>query len=264
MTGRFSHLEAQNPDQPSGGFTVASQVGEPIRGADYHYRAAVAASQHGRFDDALRCYTKALGVDRKLMGAWVGQVCMLIELDECIEAATWSEKALQVFKGHGDLLAARASALARSSRLEDAVIASDEAMSARGNSALRWRARADVLFAGSRTRAGDCLRQSVAVEGADWFDYVLGARTSLHHQTPVVGHDLAVRGTELNPVAPFAWYTRGQIEQSLGMASKAYQSFIHAAQLDPTTSRYAIAAAGISSRGTLTRLRDFTRGLFFR
>src|SRR4051794_33990974 len=69
--------------------------------------------RRGLYENALRHYSRALELDRSLVAGWVGQVQMLILLGEHPEAELWSRKALELFKGQGDLMAGRAQALAR-------------------------------------------------------------------------------------------------------------------------------------------------------
>ena len=69
--------------------------------------------RRGLYENSLRYYSRALELDKSIPAAWVGQVQMLILLGEFTEAELWARKSLELFKGHGDLMAGRAQALAR-------------------------------------------------------------------------------------------------------------------------------------------------------
>src|SRR5260221_355056 len=108
---RFDNLELDPPaEDPHGP--------QARRGADavdegHWLRLADENRRQGHYDNALRYFSRALEVDKALVSAWLGQVQMLIALEEYPEAQLWSRKALELFRNHGDLLAAQAQALAR-------------------------------------------------------------------------------------------------------------------------------------------------------
>ncbi len=52
--------------------------------------------------------------------AWVGQVQMLVQLQEYPQASLWSQKALELFPSHGDLMAGQAQAECRMGNLKKA------------------------------------------------------------------------------------------------------------------------------------------------
>ncbi len=67
----------------------------------------------GQYENALRYYSRALEDDKAYLPGWVGQVEMLIALGEAPEADMWCRKALELFPGNGELLAARSRSLCR-------------------------------------------------------------------------------------------------------------------------------------------------------
>ena len=48
----------------------------------------------GLYENALKFYSRALELDRSLVAGWVGQVQMLVQLEEYPEAELWSRKGL--------------------------------------------------------------------------------------------------------------------------------------------------------------------------
>ncbi len=91
---RFDKLEfpEEKPD------TVKKPTVEPneqdeqfwLSQADEHRRA-------GRYEDALRFYSRTLEVEKSIVVAWVGQVQMLVFLGEYSQAELWGRKALEFF-----------------------------------------------------------------------------------------------------------------------------------------------------------------------
>jgi len=83
-------------------------------------KAAGEERRNGLHESALRYYSRALELDKSQAAGWVGQVQMLVAMNECPEADLWSRKALELFKNNPDLLAARAQALCRIGDLKNA------------------------------------------------------------------------------------------------------------------------------------------------
>ena len=104
---RFDKLEfgASEQEQRDGQQTAPGEVDEQhcMRKADENRR-------QGLYENALKFYSRALDEDKSLVAGWLGQVQMLIQLDEVDEADVWGRKALEMFPNNGDLLAARAQA----------------------------------------------------------------------------------------------------------------------------------------------------------
>jgi tetratricopeptide (TPR) repeat protein len=230
MSGRFAKLEVQQERR-----TQAPEpeplLGTPVRTPQHDLSLATEAWQSGRFEHALQMYTRALRGDRSLIIAWVGQVQMLVELAEYPEARLWADKALELFKTNGDLLAARAQAGLRQGDASRAVVDSDLSLQSTGSSALRWRVRAEVLLRSAAERARDCFEKSLAEPGADWFDRVLIARVYLFHRMASPALQYAQVGVDMQPGHPYAWLILGHAQAALGMRERAVLSYTHCAQL---------------------------------
>ena len=96
--------------------------------------------RRGLYENSLRFYSRALELDRSLIGGWVGQVQMLILLGEYPEAELWSRKALELFKGQSDLMAYLAMMIVRLLEMRRAGSDLLEALRPTCMSAFRWRA----------------------------------------------------------------------------------------------------------------------------
>lgn len=103
--GRFKNLELDTT-KPA----PASDAGrEPEFDRDQHFylREADEARRHGFHENALRYFSRALEFDKTMLEAWVGQVRMLVELEEYPEAVVWSSKALEMFRENPELMRVR-------------------------------------------------------------------------------------------------------------------------------------------------------------
>src|SRR5277367_2613679 len=114
-----------------------------VKDEAYYLAEARTAFENGKFEPALRLYSKVLEYNPRNTGAWTGQVRMLIELGEYREAKLWADKAIERFSNEPELLAAKAVALARSGDLEGALSFSDAAIEERGDTPYVWLARGD-------------------------------------------------------------------------------------------------------------------------
>jgi tetratricopeptide (TPR) repeat protein len=232
MPGRFSNLEFHQPRRAAAEqATSATQEADP---AKHNRQQADDAYRWGRFEDALRLYTRALKENRHLIPAWVGQVQMLVQLGEYHEARVWSGKALELFRGHGDLLAAQAQSLIRLSDPAKALGLSDAAIAAEGESPWRWQVRGEVLLARRERFAADCFERAVQHPLADWFDHVVVGRVYLYYRKLTTALHYLRTAVELEPTHAYPWLVMGQCQAALGMRGQAETSFSHALERKPT------------------------------
>jgi tetratricopeptide (TPR) repeat protein len=245
MNGRFSRLELG--DRKEHTEQVHPSAGTPIRTAEAEVEQAVSAYRSGRFEPALQSYTRALRSNRALVAAWVGQVQMLVELGEYKEARLWSDKALELFRGCGDLLAAKSRACVREGDLRAALACSDASLQSVGVSALRWAARGEVMLESKSNRARDCFDKALAEPGTDWFDRIVIARIYLFHRRPAPGLPLAQSAVEMAPGDPYAWYVLGRCQELLSWRAAARTSFERAIELDRGFEQAAAAIRGLKS-----------------
>jgi len=228
---RFDHLEiesaAREPREdrrPASAVDNAEQF-QPARMADRSRRA-------GQYENALRYYSRAIDDDKAFVAGWVGQVEMLIALGEAPEAELWSRKALEIFPGNGDLLAARARSLCRLGDLRQAGGLSDSALAATGSSALRWIARGEWMLANRQPMAAynfDKAEQTTP----DWLVPLEIALIYQHYSCSGLGLTRARRASELAPEQAYTWYVRGCLEAALGMSRHAAASFERCLEMCP-------------------------------
>ncbi len=236
--GRFEHLEFDDLSSQAGQGRQVQQEpsgvlnAPPMERHAYHERA-IQAFQRGEFEQALRYFTRTLELDRALVPAWVGQVQMLIELEELREAELWVDKALELFRDQGELLSAKGVVKARRGDPRAGMACSDAALAARGSSAYRWLARGEILLVRGETQVGATFDRAMQEEGVNWFTRVWAARIYRRYGRHAPALVLAQQATESGTTQPYAWYIRGLCERDLGLG--AYRSSLQRAlQLDGT------------------------------
>jgi tetratricopeptide (TPR) repeat protein len=243
---------------------VEEAVGTPIRTPEQHLRQALEAYQGGRFEPALQLYTRALQGNRGLIAAWVGQLQMLVELGEYPEARLWSDKALELFKNNGEVLAVKAQACLRQKDPKSATVASDLSLASPGSSALRWRVRGEVLLRKNADRARDCFEKSLAEPGTDWFDRVLIARVYLLYRQPTPALRHAELAADAMPSNAYVWRVVGECQDAMGWSGRAYGSYQRSMQLPGEHGETRVLISRLESRSGVRRLRHWIGGLFRR
>lgn len=263
MSGRFAKLEVRERAQVAAA-EPEQLLGTPVRTPQHDVALAADAWRAGHFETALQMYTRALRGDRALIVAWVGQVQMLIELAEYPEARLWADKALELFKNNGDLLAAKGQACLRQGDAKAAVVCSDASLQSAGSSALRWRVRGEIMLRGGAQRARDCFEKSLAELGTDWFDRVLIARVFLHHRLAAAALQYAQVGVDMHPSHPYPWLILGRCQGALGMRDRAASSFAHCSQLPGGQADGIAALRALDHTGGFARARRWLGGIFSR
>ena len=263
MTGRFGKLEFQQA-QPARTVEGPRTLGTPVRTPAHDLRTADEACRTGCFETALQLHTHALRTDRALVPAWVGQVQMLVELGEYPEARLWADKALELFKNNGELLAAKAQACVRQRDFDAAQACTDASMQSAGSSAYRWRVRAEVLLRHAAERARDCFEKSLAEPGTDWHDRTQIARAYLFHGRAAAAIPYAQAAVDLQPGSAYAWLVLGRCFAANGMAERAATVFEKSMQLPGGRADGRTALAELRSSGRAAHLLKRIGGLFRR
>lgn len=221
--GRFANLEFDDerhePVERSAELQVdRAGAGELLARADGEYR-------WGHFDAALRLYTRALQEDRTAIPAWVGQVQMLVQLDECHEARVWSDKALELFRDNGELLAAKAQASIRLNDLKTGLACSDASLKAPGSSPWRWLVRGETLLARRERHCEECFRKALLEPTTDWFDRVVIARIYVYYDRVTNALGYLKEALESEPANGYIWFEMGNCQKALALDSAARSSY---------------------------------------
>ena len=233
-----------------------------VKDEAYYLGEARTAFENGKYEAALRHYSKVLEFNPQNAAAWTGQVRMLIELGEYREAKLWADKALEKFPQEPELLAAKAVALGRSGDLQGALAFSDAAMEERGDTPYTWLARGDVLLTRKESRADYCFDKALLLAGHDWFVAWLAARIRYFHEQFALALKLMQSAVEWNAGHFRLWLELGQCQQALGLTGPARNSYAQAQQLNPRCADIGVALVKLSQTGFWSRLCGWGRQLF--
>lgn len=226
---RFDKLEIdENPAEDPNN----ARKDERIRAQPAWNERALEERRCGNYENALRFYSRALEDDKSLVDCWVGQVQMLVQLGESVEAELWSRKALELFPGNGDLMAGRAQALRRMGNLPLSLNLSDGSLKATGQSAYRWMVRGELMVATGKDTDRHCFDKAMQID-KDWLVPLEIARTYLEQDCPSRALERIRRAVELAPSRYFAWYVQGQVERELGFSAAAARSWQHCLEICP-------------------------------
>ncbi|MDB6029123.1 MAG: putative system TPR-repeat lipoprotein, partial [Verrucomicrobiales bacterium] len=225
---RFSSLEFSNRDENQLGQEISA-----VKDEAFFLQEAQTSFEGGRFEQALRAYSKVLEFNPKNVSAWAGQVRMLIELGEFPEAKLWADKAIEKFPNEPELLATKAVALGRLGDTKGALAFSDASMEELGDSPYVWLARGDVLLARREDRADYCFQKAWALAPTDWFTHWLAARIYFYYHKFSISLQYAQKALNFNPGQSAAWLQVGRCQFELGLGTLAENSLTQAKQLDP-------------------------------
>jgi tetratricopeptide (TPR) repeat protein len=236
----------------------------PVRDEAFFLAEARGAFENGRFESALRHFSKVLEFNPRNAAAWTGQVRMLIELGEFREAKLWADKALEQFPHEPELLAAKAVALGRTGDLQGALAFSDASIEERGDTPYIWLARGDVLSARREPRADYCFDKALLLAPKDWFIAWLAARIRHYYQQFALALKLMQQAVEWNAGHFLLWLELGRCQEALGLAGAATVSFSRARELNPRSDEVRAALVHVSKTGLWLRLCGLWHQLFNR
>lgn len=228
---RFEKLEFNEPkgrkQEPAPSAPKLSKALE----ADWMAKAD-AQRRTGFYETALKYYSRALEHDRSLVDGWVGQVQMLVFLEEYPEAELWARKALELFPSHGDLMAGRAHALCRMKDSRRAHEASDGALKQAAQSAYRWIVRGEFLLAGRQATEQHCFDKAQQID-SDWLVPLEIALVYRFYRNPNKALVRARRAVELGPDCYYPWFVQGCCQEELGFNDQTKRSFQSCLDLCP-------------------------------
>lgn len=250
---RFANLEFGDEEK---------QSSQPVtKDGAFYLNEAQEFFRAGRFDQALRSYSKVLEYAPECGPAWTGQVQMLIELGEYREAKLWADKALEKFPHEPELVAAKAVALAREGDTKAALIFSDAAIEMPGNSPYVWLARGDVLLARSENRAEFCFEKAFGMAPQDWLWRWMTSRVYYWYKQFSRAFKAVQEGLQLDAGQAVLWAQFGKCQLALGLGEAAARSFEQARQIDPQFQLAEADHADLISAPLLARLRGWLHKL---
>jgi tetratricopeptide (TPR) repeat protein len=255
---RFSRLEFGQKN--SAGKSEAA--GEAIRNELFFYERAQSVFLAGDFEEALLNFSRALEKNSAFYEGWFGQVRMLIELGEYREAKMWTDKALELFPEHPELLAARAVACAKDGEISKAQAYSDNAVEKQGITSYVWLSRAEVLFARKSKMAETCLRNAIGIAGNNApFVRLEAGRLLVRNENYSSALEYLRQAVNELPKSALAWYTLGCCLARLGMP-EAENIFDQCLRLRPGWAPAQSALDRFINRGFFGKIGSSWRRLF--
>ena len=226
---RFDKLEFNAGNRPS----PEPNERDPLsRDAGYWMNKADESRRSGLYENALQYYSRALELDRSLVAGWVGQVQMLVQLEEYPEAELWSRKGLELFPNNGELMAGRAQAFCRMGDMKQAHALCDGSLQQAGQSAYRWLVRGEIMVAARQDMDRYCFDKAQELD-ADWLVPLEAARIELYYHRPSKALGRIRRALDAAPEAHYAWYVQGICQAELGLTRAARESFQRCLELFP-------------------------------
>jgi tetratricopeptide (TPR) repeat protein len=227
--------------------------GEPIRDAVYFHKEALRYWLAGDFELALRNYSRVLEKNSTVFNGWIGQVLMLIELGEYHEAVVWADKALELFPEHPELLAVKAVACCRDSKMEKAIAYSDNSINKENITSRVWLARAEVLLNRKSSIVEGCISKAISIAGNMAPVVKLEAARLLKRKgsySAAIGHLNEV--VKVFPESALAWYELGSCQAELGL-SEAKATLEQSLKLRPDWGKAKSALARCSKGGFFSK-----------
>jgi len=252
VPGRFANLEFDDQRRQCKAEQESNKPSVQESSACEHLEKAREEDRWGRFESSLRLYTRALQEDRAMIAAWVGQVQMLVQLDECHEARLWSDKALELFRNNGELLAAKAQACIRLRDMNAGRTCSDASLQAAGSSPWRWEVRGEVLLATGKKQYEDCFQKALLEPAAEWFDRVIIARIYLYRRRVTNALRYLTEALNMEPTHGYIWFQMGNCQKTLGLIPAARTSYQRSLELCPGSVPVSQALNGLQPHRSLS------------
>ncbi|MCX7920172.1 MAG: tetratricopeptide repeat protein [bacterium] len=254
--GRFSKLELEDKKAKKEELLTPAEPIEEGYNQDYYFAQAEEYYRKGEYEKALRYYSRALGIDNTLVPAWVGQVKALLGMGEYREAHVWVNKALELFPGESELLAAKSVVYCRLGMLKQAIGISDLSLEQKAPTAYCWLARGQVFLCKRSRNAQFCFDKAIELTQNDWF---MNQQVALaYFEAGQYNKALTYfsNAASKNSQSPYLWYMIGLCNQKLGFYTRAIQCYQQALELDP------IYKPAVRAWAKVNRTKWFAR-LFF-
>lgn len=248
---RFSNLEFEGEEKKEKKRKETSHFLDQQKDEGYYLTEGDSHYRLGRFEKALRAYSRALELNPALQEAWLGQVKMLLELEEPKEADIWAEKALGKFPDHSELIGARAVAQARMGNIEKAMAFSDSSIRKKESSSFLWLARGEVFLVAGHKNYEYCF-QKAYLDGPSpkdwWIPFSVGRIYKYYRKFSRALKELQA-ALAMESASPFIWYEVGLCQIALGLKQNALFSLRQVLELDPSylEAREAISQAESTS-----------------
>jgi tetratricopeptide (TPR) repeat protein len=186
----------------------------------------------GSYEDALKCYEKAIQLSPSYADAWYGKANALGIQGKYEESIACLDKVLKIDPSNLAALNNKGAALFELRRYEEALACYDESIKKDPVYSVPWANKAEVLIKlGKNSEALDCAQKSLDIDSSDAFAWNIKGKalTALGKYTEAL--DCFVRSIELDPQDAEVWNNKGIVLEKLGQSSEANNAYDKAKEL---------------------------------
>jgi tetratricopeptide (TPR) repeat protein len=235
--GRFSKLERGKGERQTAGKGAVAAVTEagaaPAYDAPFYTAQADELFFTGKYEKALRLYSRALQLDNSQKWPWVGQIYCLIEMNQLREADLWVGRALELFPEDATLIALRAVVYGYMGMVKRAVGTSDYALS-KGSTTHSWIARGHVLLVTDNKNSRFCFEKAMEIaESGDWRTPMLIGLVYFRHKSLASALEYFLKAAESNVNNYYLWYHIARCYHHLSFEQKALDAVQRALEIEP-------------------------------
>jgi tetratricopeptide (TPR) repeat protein len=203
------------------------------------YKKGVALGNSERYEEAIKCFDKAIEIDPSYADAWNLKGLVLVNLERYEEAIRYFDKAIEIDPMDADAWYNKGLALSNLGRYEEAVICCDRAIEMKPKFAAAWHCKVLVLAVLGRDEEEIiCCDKATEIDPrhADAWYYKGVALANLgRDEEAIICCDKAI---EIDPMDANAWANKGGALGNRGRYEEAINCFDKALEID---SRYADA-----------------------
>ncbi len=162
------------------------------------------------YDDAIRCYDKALEINPCSMEAWNNKGLALARTGRLAEAVQSYDKALEIDPGDSEVMYNKGISLAQLGKPKEAIECYDKLLAVNPRDADAWCSKGDVLFeSGRREEALEAYNKSIEIDPKDEVTWNNRGMTLVKLNRFTEAIESYDRALEINPKVEKIWSNKG-------------------------------------------------------
>jgi len=188
--------------------------------------------KEGSYEEALKCFEKAIQISPSYADAWYGKANVLGTQGKYEESLASLDKVMKIDPSNLAALNNKGAALYELGRYEDALACYDESIKKDPTYSTPWANKGEVLLKlGKNSEALDCSEKSLNIDSADAFTWAIKGKalTALGKHTEAL--ECFAQSIKLNPQDADAWNNKGIVLEKLGRSSEAGNAYAKAKEL---------------------------------
>lgn len=178
------------------------------------------------YEDALKCYEKAVQHSPSYADAWYGKANVLGIQGKYEESIACLDKVLNIDPSNLAALNNKGAALFGLRRYEEALVCYDEAINRDSVYSVPWANKAEVLIKlGKNSEALDCATKSLGIDSSDAFAWNIKGKALIALGKYAEALDCFVQSIELDSQNAEVWNNKGIVLEKLGQSSEANTAY---------------------------------------